>query len=78
MAFNITPPLNIINRFGYWLNGVPKKAKAHIRVGVCAILWVLKVKNDCIFNKKEFHIISAGYSFGNSLYPYVILSTVGG
>jgi hypothetical protein len=55
MTFNITPPLNITNLFGKWLNGVPKIEKAHIRVGVCAVLWAIwKVRNDCIFNKKSF------------------------
>jgi hypothetical protein len=55
MSFNIPPPLNITNLFGNWLNGVPKKDKAYIRVGVCAVLWAIwKVRNDCIFNKKKF------------------------
>jgi hypothetical protein len=36
MAFNITPPSNITNLFGNWLNEVAKKYKGHIRVGVCA------------------------------------------
>jgi hypothetical protein len=41
--------------FGNWLNGVAKKDKGHIRVGVCALLWVVwTVRNDVIFNGKCF------------------------
>jgi hypothetical protein len=55
MAFNISPPKNITNLFGNWLNGVPKNDKAHIRVGVCALLWAIwNVRNDFIFNKSSF------------------------
>jgi hypothetical protein len=75
MTFNIPPPLNITNLFGKWLNGVDKKSKAHIRVGVCALLWAIwNVRNNCIFDKKKLSIISAGYSFGYPLDPYVVLS----
>jgi hypothetical protein len=55
MTFNIPPPLNITNMFENWLNGVSKKNKAQVRVGVCAILWAIwRVCNDCIFNRKKF------------------------
>jgi hypothetical protein len=55
MAFNIPPPLNIAIFFGNWLNWVSKKDKAHIRVGVCVVLWaVRKVHENCIFNTKVF------------------------
>jgi hypothetical protein len=55
MTFNITAPMNITNLFGNWLNGVDKKSKTHIRVGVCALLWAIwNVRNDCIFNKTKF------------------------
>jgi hypothetical protein len=54
MAFNITPPTNITNMFGNWLSGVAKVNKAHIRVGVCALLWaVWNTRNDYIFNKAK-------------------------
>jgi hypothetical protein len=44
-----------MNTFGNWLNGVPKKDKEHIRVGVCALFWAIwTVRNDFIFNKKNF------------------------
>jgi hypothetical protein len=49
MTFSITPPFNIINLFGNWLNGVAKKDKGHIKVGVCALLWTIWiVRNDFI------------------------------
>jgi cellulose synthase/poly-beta-1,6-N-acetylglucosamine synthase-like glycosyltransferase len=55
MTFNIPPPSNITNLFGNWLNGVAKKDKGRIRVGVCALIWaVWNVRNDFIFNKKTF------------------------
>jgi hypothetical protein len=64
--------------FGNWLNGVAKKDKDHIRVGVCALLWaVWNVRNDFTFQMK-LSIIFAGYSFGYPLYPYVVLFAAGG
>jgi hypothetical protein len=54
MTFNISPPKNITNLFGNWLVGVNKKEKAHIRVGVCALLWAMwNVRNDYFFNKAK-------------------------
>jgi hypothetical protein len=41
MAFNITPPSNIAHLFRNWLNGISKKEKTNIRVGICAILWAI-------------------------------------
>jgi hypothetical protein len=53
MSFSITPLNNINYLFGSWLNGVQKDNKAHIRVGVCAILWAMwNVRNDFVFNEK--------------------------
>jgi hypothetical protein len=50
MTFNIPPPSNTTNLFGNWLNGVAKKDKVRIRVGVRALIWaVLNVRNDFIF-----------------------------
>jgi hypothetical protein len=55
MTFNIPPQTNATNMFGNWLNGVAKKDKGHIRVGVCALLWAIwTVRNDVIFNRKSF------------------------
>jgi hypothetical protein len=55
MTFNIPAPSNVTNLFGNWLNGVQKKDKGHIRVGVCALFWAIwNVRNDFIFNKKSF------------------------
>ena len=51
-TFNITPPTSITNLFGNWLNGVDKKTKANIHVGVCAFLWAIwNCRNDVVFNK---------------------------
>jgi hypothetical protein len=55
MTFAISPPSNINNMFGNWLNGITKKDKGCIRIGVCALLWAIwKVRNDFIFNKTTF------------------------
>jgi hypothetical protein len=79
MTFNIPPPTNVTNMFGNCLNGVAKKDKGHIRVGVCALLWVIwTVRNDVSINKKKFPIFYAGYSFGYLLDPYVVLSPARG
>jgi hypothetical protein len=38
--------------FGNWLNGVKKKSKAHIRMGICAMMWdILNRHSDLVFNK---------------------------
>jgi hypothetical protein len=75
MALNISPPLNINNLFGTWLNGVPKTEKVHIRVGTYAISWAIwHVRNDFIFNKSHFPLFFTGYSFGYPLDPYMVLS----
>jgi hypothetical protein len=48
MAFNISPPLNIIDLFGNWLHGVDKREKARIS----ALLWeIWNVRNGFVFNK---------------------------
>jgi hypothetical protein len=38
-TFDITPPTNITNLFGNWLNGIDTKAKAKIRIGVSTLVW---------------------------------------
>ena len=53
-TFSITPPMNVTNLFGTWLNGVDKDTKASIRVGVCDFLWAIwNCRNDVIFNNLE-------------------------
>jgi hypothetical protein len=54
MTFGISPPKNIKNLFGKWLDGVAKTDKAHIRVGVCALVWAIwRIRNDYIFNNAK-------------------------
>ena len=52
--FNISPPTNVTDLFGNWLNGVDKKTKSHITIGVCALLWAIwNCHNDVVFNKSS-------------------------
>jgi hypothetical protein len=54
LTFGLAPPKNISNLFGNWLNGLNKRTKCQIRVGVCALLWALwHVRNDITFNKSR-------------------------
>jgi two-component response regulator (ARR-B family) len=40
--------------FGNWLNGIDKKTKSQICVGVCALLWAKwNCRNDLIFKRGE-------------------------
>jgi hypothetical protein len=53
-TYNIPPPANITNMFGNWLNGVEKKDKVRIRIGVSALCWsIWTTRNDLIFNKQK-------------------------
>ena len=58
-TYNIPPPSNITNMFGNWLNGVDKKTKTMIRIGVPAICWsIWNCRNNLVFNRKEnFHVL---------------------
>ena len=58
-TYNITPPTNITNMFGNWLNGVDKQTKARIRIGVSAICWAIwNCRNNLIFNRaRNFHVM---------------------
>ena len=58
-TYNITPPVNVTNMFGNWLNGVEKKTKARIRIGVAAICWsIWNCRNNIIFNRaRNFHVM---------------------
>jgi hypothetical protein len=58
-AFDLPPPANVTNMFGNWLNGVDKKSKARIRIGVSALCWsIWRCRNDIIFNKnKTFNLL---------------------
>jgi hypothetical protein len=51
-TFNIPPPTNVMNMFRNRLNGVHKKDKSKIRVGICALMWSMwNCRNDVVFNK---------------------------
>ena len=51
---DITPPTNISNMFADWLDGIDKRSKAKIRIGVSALCWTIwRVRNDIIFNQKN-------------------------
>jgi hypothetical protein len=36
LTYNLPPPANVTNMFGNWLNGVNKKDKERIRIGISA------------------------------------------
>jgi hypothetical protein len=53
-TYNITPPANITNMFGNWLNGVKKNDKSRIRIGVLALWWsIWTSRNEIIFNRHK-------------------------
>ena len=58
-TYNIPPPTNIKNMFGNWLNGIDKKTKARIRIGVSTICWsIWNCRNNLVFNRcSNFHIM---------------------
>jgi hypothetical protein len=44
--------MNITNLFGNWLNGIDKKTKERIHVGVCALVWTIwNCRNEVVFNR---------------------------
>jgi hypothetical protein len=56
MSFGISPPTSVINMFGNWLAGIPKKELMQVRVGVCAIIWAMwNVRNDFILANQRNH-----------------------
>ena len=53
-TFSIYQPTSIANMFGSWLNGIDRKTKARIRIGVAAFLWsIWNCRNDVVFNKQK-------------------------
>ena len=60
--FYISPPSTFTNLFGNWLNGVTKKDKGLVRVGVFVLLWAIWfIRNDVIFNKRSNYLFSRFY-----------------
>jgi hypothetical protein len=53
-AYDLPPPANVTNMFGNWLNGVDKKVKAYIRIGVSALCWsIWRCRNNIMFNRAK-------------------------
>ena len=53
IAFNINPSVDIDSLFGTWLAGVEHTIAAHVRIGICALLWdIWNCQNDFIFHRK--------------------------
>lgn len=51
-TFSISSPTGITNMFGNWLNGIDKKTRTRIRVGVSAFLCAIwNCRNDNVLNK---------------------------
>jgi hypothetical protein len=43
--------MNITNLFGNWLNIIDNKTKKQIRIGVCALVWIIwNCRNEVLFN----------------------------
>jgi hypothetical protein len=56
VTFSLTPPKNITNFFGNWLQGIAENKVKQLWVGVCAILWALwNLQNDFVFKKTSAH-----------------------
>ena len=77
-TYNISPPANITNMFGNWLNGIDKLTKARIRIGVAAICWSIRnCRNNVVFNRsKIFHILQVINMAAHwiQLWAYLLLS----
>jgi hypothetical protein len=42
------------NMFGIFLNGIDNKTKAHIRIGISVVCWLIwNCRNDIMFNRKD-------------------------
>lgn len=59
ITFNISPPNSINAFFGTWLQGVDVQVAKLIRVGSCALFWVVwNCKNDLVFNRqRDIHFL---------------------
>ena len=54
IASNLYPPTSVANIVGHWLDGIPNRFKALIRVGAYALIWSLWLcRNDLVFNNKN-------------------------
>jgi hypothetical protein len=52
--YNLPPPTNITNMFDNWLNGIPKNARARIRIVVSALCWsIWTCRNNIIFHNQK-------------------------
>jgi hypothetical protein len=75
-TYGLAQPTSISDLFGSWLNGVEKKTKAIIRVGVSALCWsIWRCRNDIIFDKKtNLHFLQVIYSMVHWIQLWSLLS----
>ena len=51
-TYNIPPPTNINSMFSNWLNGIDKRTKARICIGVAALCWsIWNRQNNLVLNR---------------------------
>src|SRR4051812_30560810 len=79
VTFNVSPPHNVDNLFGDWLSGVESNIAAHIRVGVCALIWALWLcRNDVIFNRLNIkNFLQVIFRASRLIRMWSLLSTAG-
>ena len=51
-TFNISPPMSIVNMLGSWLNGVDRKNKTPICIGVCVLFGQYGIVEMKLFSTK--------------------------
>ena len=53
-TYNIPPPTNITSMFSNWLNGIDKRTKARICIGVVALCWsIWNRRNNLVLNRSQ-------------------------
>jgi hypothetical protein len=50
ISFGFTPPMNVSDLFGNWLNGFHRKLRNQIMIGAAALCWALWLnRNEVVF-----------------------------